>query len=89
MEGIELDLRKEALQEIITLAMERKSGARALRSVMENSMLDLMFHLPEYSEDNVVKITIPKNLYFEVKSLSCAAAAVPLRLYLSLISPLY
>ena len=67
MEGIELDLRKEALQEIITLAMERKSGARALRSVMENSMLDLMFHLPEYSEDNVIKITITKEFILRGK----------------------
>ena len=67
MEGIELDLRKEALQEIIMLAMERKSGARALRSVMENSMLDLMFHLPEYSEDNVVKITITKEFILRGK----------------------
>lgn len=67
MEGIELGFRKEALQEIIMLAMERKSGARALRSVMENSMLDLMFHLPEYSEDNVVKITITKEFILRGK----------------------
>ena len=67
MEGIELDFRKEALQEIIILAMGRKSGARALRSVMENSMLDLMFHLPEYSEDNVVKITITKEFILRGK----------------------
>ena len=67
MEGVELDLRKEASQEIIMLAMERKSGARALRSVMENSMLDLMFHLPEYSEDNVVKITITKEFILRGK----------------------
>jgi ATP-dependent Clp protease ATP-binding subunit ClpX len=67
MEGIELDFREEALQEIIILAMGRKSGARALRSVMENSMLDLMFHLPEYSEDNVVKITITKEFILRGK----------------------
>ena len=67
MEGIELDFREEALQEIIILAMGRKSGARALRSVMENSMLDLMFHLPEYSEDNVVKITITKEFMLRGK----------------------
>jgi len=67
MEGIELDFRKEALQEIIILAMGRKSGARALRSVMENSMLDLMFHLPEYSEDNVFKITITKEFILRGK----------------------
>ena len=67
MEGIELNFREEALQEIIILAMGRKSGARALRSVMENSMLDLMFHLPEYSEDNVVKITITKEFILRGK----------------------
>ena len=67
MEGIELDFREEALQEIIILAMGRKSGARALRSVMENSMLDLMFHLPEYSEDNVFKITITKEFILRGK----------------------
>ena len=60
MEGIELDFRPEALNEIINLAMERKSGARALRSVIENAMLDIMFNLPEYSEDRVSHITITK-----------------------------
>ena len=60
MEGIELIFRDEALNEIIRLAMERKSGARALRSVMEGAMLDLMFNLPEYSEDSVTRITITK-----------------------------
>ena len=60
MEGIELDFQPEALSEIISLAMERKSGARALRSVIENAMLDIMFNLPEYSEDRVSHITITK-----------------------------
>tara|TARA_Y100000590_G_scaffold62912_1_gene67400 strand:+ start:595 stop:1725 length:1131 start_codon:yes stop_codon:yes gene_type:complete len=60
MEGIELDFQPEALNEIISLAMERKSGARALRSVIENAMLDIMFNLPEYSEDRVSHITITK-----------------------------
>ena len=61
MENIKLEFRKEALIEIIKLASDYKSGARALRSVMESSMLDLMFHLPEYSEDRVVRITITKD----------------------------
>ena len=60
MEGIALEFRPDALNEIISQAMERKSGARALRSVLENSMLDIMFNLPEYSEDNVSHITITK-----------------------------
>jgi len=61
MENIKLEFRKEALIEIIKLASDYKSGARALRSVMESSMLDLMFHLPEYSEDRVARITITKD----------------------------
>ena len=60
MEDVKLVFREEALNEIIRLAVERKSGARALRSVLENTMLDLMFHLPEYSEDRVAKITLTK-----------------------------
>ena len=60
MEDVKLVFREEALNEIIRLAVDRKSGARALRSVLENTMLDLMFHLPEYSEDRVAKITITK-----------------------------
>lgn len=67
MEGITLEFRTEALEEIIHLAMERKSGARALRSVMEMAMLDLMFHLPEYSEDRVAKITITKEFVLRGK----------------------
>ena len=61
MENIKLEFREEALIEIIKLALNHKSGARALRSVMESSMLDLMFDLPEYSEDRVVRITITKD----------------------------
>ena len=61
MEKIDLAFRREALLEIIRLALEYNSGARALRSVMESSMLDLMFNLPEYSDDCVEKITITKD----------------------------
>ena len=61
MEKIDLAFRREALLEIIRLALEYNSGARALRSVMESSMLDLMFNLPEYSDDSVEKITITKD----------------------------
>ena len=60
MEGSELEFRPEALKEVIRLAMERKSGARGLRSVLENAMLDIMFRLPEYSEERVSRITRTK-----------------------------
>ena len=61
MEKIDLAFRREALLEIIRVGLEYNSGARALRSVMESSMLDLMFNLPEYSDDSVEKITITKD----------------------------
>jgi ATP-dependent Clp protease ATP-binding subunit ClpX len=68
MENIKLEFRKEALVEFVKMAMERKSGARALRSVLEKAMLDLMFHLPEYSEDRVVCITITKDFVLREKN---------------------
>ena len=61
IENIDLEFHKDALVEIVKRAMNYKSGARALRSVMESTMLDLMFNLPEYSEDHVAKITITKD----------------------------
>ena len=60
IEDINLDFHKEALQEIVNLALKYKSGARALRSVMESVMLDLMFNLPELSDSGVNKIVISK-----------------------------
>ena len=60
IENIDLDFHKDALIEIINLALDYKSGARALRSVMESTMLDLMFNLPEYSDSGVHKIIITK-----------------------------
>ena len=60
IEDINLDFQREALQEIVNLALKYKSGARALRSVMESVMLDLMFNLPELSDSGVNKIVISK-----------------------------
>jgi ATP-dependent Clp protease ATP-binding subunit ClpX len=60
MEGIKLEFRKEAIDEIITRAMERNAGARALRAVMEEAMMDIMYQIPEM--DSVDKITITKKV---------------------------
>ena len=46
LEGIDLQFTEDAIQEIVRLAMERKTGARALRSILEMVMLDLMYDLP-------------------------------------------
>ncbi|MAS78743.1 MAG: ATP-dependent Clp protease ATP-binding subunit ClpX [Candidatus Marinimicrobia bacterium] len=60
MEGVKLEFRKEAIHEIISMAMERNAGARALRAVMEEAMMDIMYQIPEM--DSVDKITITKKV---------------------------
>lgn len=56
MEGCQLEFRDEALKAIARRAMERKTGARGLRSIMESILLDTMYDLP--SMDNVSKVVI-------------------------------
>ncbi len=58
MEGVELEFEKAALLEIVSMAKERKTGARGLRSIMENAMLPIMFHLP--SRENLRRVIITK-----------------------------
>jgi len=60
MEGINLEFRKAALDEIIAQAMERKAGARALRAVMEEAMMDIMYQIPDM--ESVDKIIITKKV---------------------------
>ncbi len=47
LEGVELSFSKDALKSIAEEAMKRKSGARGLRSIMENVMLDIMYEIPD------------------------------------------
>lgn len=58
MENVELDFEEEALKAIVKKAKTRKTGARGLRSIMEASMLDIMFTLP--SMKNVSRCVITK-----------------------------
>lgn len=60
MEGAELEFRDDALHAIARKAMERKTGARGLRSIIENVLLDTMFELP--SLDNVSKVVIDESV---------------------------
>jgi len=60
MEGVELEVRPSALQAIAKKAIKRKTGARGLRSIMENVLLDTMFELPCLS--NVTKVVIDENM---------------------------
>lgn len=56
LDGVELEFTDEALTAISELAIERKTGARGLRSIIEESMMDIMFDIP--SEDKVKKVVI-------------------------------
>ena len=47
MEGVALEFTEDAIDEITQQALKYDTGARALRSIMENHMLDVMFHLPD------------------------------------------
>jgi len=60
MEGCELEFREEALRSIANKAMERNTGARGLRSILEQVLLDTMYELP--SMDNVVKVVLDETV---------------------------
>ncbi|EZL31720.1 ATP-dependent Clp protease ATP-binding subunit ClpX [Streptococcus pyogenes ABC020046264] len=57
-DGVELEFDKAALEAIATKAIERKTGARGLRSIIEETMLDIMFEIP--SQEDVTKVRITK-----------------------------
>src|ERR1700675_2743845 len=59
MEGVELEVREQALQAIATRALARKTGARGLRSILEQVLLDVMYDLP--SMENVVKVVVDES----------------------------
>lgn len=56
MDGVELDFEQEAIDMIAKEAIKRKTGARALRSIVEEIMLDVMYDVP--SKDDIKKFTI-------------------------------
>ncbi|MGI6663953.1 MAG: ATP-dependent Clp protease ATP-binding subunit ClpX [Christensenellaceae bacterium] len=58
MDGIALQFEKPAIREIAKLAMERNTGARGLRSIMEASMMDAMYEAP--SRGNIAKCVVTK-----------------------------
>ncbi|UZE98033.1 ATP-dependent Clp protease ATP-binding subunit ClpX [Alkalimarinus alittae] len=60
MEGVEVDFREDALRAVAKKAMERKTGARGLRSILENVLLDTMYHIP--SETGISKVVIDESV---------------------------
>jgi ATP-dependent Clp protease ATP-binding subunit ClpX len=59
MEGVELEFRPSALSAIAKKALKRKTGARGLRSILEHTLLDIMFELPGLQ--NVEKVVVDEN----------------------------
>ena len=64
MDDVKLEFEKDALQELAKLAIVRKTGARGLRSILEDIMLDIMFDLPKYKNKTV---TISKEVVLKTK----------------------
>jgi len=63
MEGVELEVRADALQGIAQRALKRRTGARGLRSIVEAVLLDIMYELP--SMQNVAKVVVDENAVAE------------------------
>ena len=72
MEGVELEIRPSALTAIARKALARKTGARGLRSILEQSLIDTMFELPTL--DGVAKVVVDEHTIDET---SQAAAGLP------------
>jgi ATP-dependent Clp protease ATP-binding subunit ClpX len=60
MENVELEIRPGALQAVAKKALERKTGARGLRSILESVLLDTMYELP--GMENVSKVVVDENM---------------------------
>ena len=60
MEGVELEIRPDALAAIAKKALKRKTGARGLRTIVESVLLDTMYDLP--SLENVSKVVVDESV---------------------------
>ncbi|WP_314010619.1 ATP-dependent Clp protease ATP-binding subunit ClpX [Pseudostreptobacillus hongkongensis] len=67
MEGVDLIFEDEAIDEIAELALKRKIGARGLRSIIENTMMDLMYEIP--SEKDIKEVRVTKEMILEKNEL--------------------
>jgi len=60
MEGVEIEFRENALYAVARKAMDRKTGARGLRTILENVLLDTMYDLP--SQDSISKVVVDEGV---------------------------
>ena len=61
MEGVELEVREPALRAIARKALARKTGARGLRSILEQTLLDVMYDLPSLTNLARASSTRPRS----------------------------
>ena len=60
MDGVKLEFEEDALREIAKKSIERKTGARGLRAIVESVMMDYMYHVP--SDETILEITVTKEM---------------------------
>ena len=60
MDGVKLFFEDDALREIAKKSIERKTGARGLRAIVESVMMDYMYHVP--SDETITEITVTKEM---------------------------
>lgn len=65
MDGVELEFKKDALEEIVDLAFERRTGARGLRSILEDVVLPVMYEAP--SDKTIKKCIITKDVVKKIE----------------------
>ncbi len=75
IDGVQLEFEKEALEAIVEKAIERKTGARGLRSIIEEIMRDIMFDIP--SNPNIVKCKITKETVIDKKDPEVVISELP------------
>jgi ATP-dependent Clp protease ATP-binding subunit ClpX len=65
MEGVELEFEDDALDLVAEIAIKRGTGARALRSILENTMLEIMYKLP--TKEGITHCVITKDVIVHKK----------------------
>ena len=60
MDGVKLEVKDDALKEIAKLAVSQNTGARGLRSIIEDALMDLMYKVPD--QKNLYKVVINKDV---------------------------
>lgn len=66
MDGIEIEFEADALQEVAKIAIKKRTGARGLRAILEQTMLDVMYDIP--SNDKINKVVITKDSILGIES---------------------